>query len=47
MEHEIFPRNELDEAVLLRSKSFFIMEPLSPIETTHKQEETNHMTYTQ
>ena len=23
MEHEIFPQNELDEAVLLRSKSFF------------------------
>ena len=47
MEHAIFPQNELDEAVLLRSKSFFIMEPLRPIETTHNREETNHMSYTQ
>ena len=46
MEHEIFPQTEIYEAVFLRSKSFFIKEPLNPIETTHKQEETNYMTYT-
>ena len=47
MEHEIFPQNEINEAVFLKSKSFFIKELLNPIETTHKREETNHMTYTQ
>ena len=47
MGHETCPQKELDEAVLLRSKSFFIKEPLNPIDTTHKREETNHMTYTQ
>ena len=47
MEHEVFSKNVLGEAVLLRSMSFFIKEPFNPIETTHKREETIHMTYTQ
>ena len=37
MEHEIIPKNELHEAFLLSSKSFFIKEPLNPIETTRKK----------
>ena len=47
MEHEIFLQNEINEAVFLRNKSFFIKELLNPIETTNKREETNHMNYTQ